>query len=183
MLMQAFDTVINLAFTAMLVIYGAVAGLGYYYFGDAASTLITEDLAANSPFTGRSVSTSFVSQVSCCSDFCHCIQLMCCVACKGLLGALVATLQLHHQCSCGMCQCSVTCCAENLRQLWLSIWTCLLHAHPGSRADQAVCMQILIPGLTVDKLVAACILMNAWSTYPCLILVVSVCVRSKSFFL
>ena len=52
---QAFDTVINWAFTAMLVIYGAVAGLGYYYFGDAASTLITEDLAANSPFTGRSV--------------------------------------------------------------------------------------------------------------------------------
>ena len=32
---QAFDTVINSAFTAMLVIYGAVAGLGYYYFGDA----------------------------------------------------------------------------------------------------------------------------------------------------
>ena len=71
--------------------------------------------------------------------------------------------------------------AESLSQPWLSIWTCLLHADPGSRADRAVCMQILIPGLTVDKLVAACILMNAWSTYPCLILVVSVCVRLKSF--
>lgn len=56
MLLQAFDSVINCAFTAMLVIYGAVAGLGYYYFGDAASTLITDDLANNSPFTGRSVS-------------------------------------------------------------------------------------------------------------------------------
>ena len=54
--MQAFDSVINWAFTAMLVIYGTVAGLGYYYFGDAASTLITDDLANNSPFTGRSVS-------------------------------------------------------------------------------------------------------------------------------
>lgn len=53
---QKFDTVINWAFTAMLVIYGAVAGLGYYYFGDAASTLITDDLASNSPFIGRSVS-------------------------------------------------------------------------------------------------------------------------------
>ena len=81
MLVQAFDTVINWAFTAMLVIYGAVAGLGYYYFGDAASTLITEDLAANSPFTGRSVSTSFNSQFFCCSDFCHCIQadVLCCL--------------------------------------------------------------------------------------------------------
>ena len=55
MLVQAFDTVINWAFTAMLLIYGAVAGLGYFYFGDAASTLITDDLANNSPFTGRSV--------------------------------------------------------------------------------------------------------------------------------
>ena len=54
--LQAFDSVINWAFTAMLIIYGAVAGLGYYYFGDAASTLITEDLATNSPFVGRSVS-------------------------------------------------------------------------------------------------------------------------------
>lgn len=53
--MQAFDKVINLAFTAMLIIYGIVAGLGYYYFGDAASTLITDDLARNSPFTGHSV--------------------------------------------------------------------------------------------------------------------------------
>ena len=53
---QAFDKVINLAFTAMLIIYGIVAGLGYYYFGDAASTLITDDLARNSPFTGHSVS-------------------------------------------------------------------------------------------------------------------------------
>ena len=52
---QAFDTVINSAFAAMLVIYAIVAGLGYYYFGDTASVLITDDLASNSPFTGRSV--------------------------------------------------------------------------------------------------------------------------------
>lgn len=54
--MQAFDSVINYAFTSMLVIYAIVAGLGYYYFGNAASTLITDDLAANSPFTGHWVS-------------------------------------------------------------------------------------------------------------------------------
>ncbi|CAL8462945.1 g2479 [Coccomyxa elongata] len=82
---RAFDKVINLAFTAMLIIYGIVAGLGYYYFGDAASTLITDDLARNSPFTGHSV---------------------------------------------------------------------------------------LLPGFTVDKLVALCILVNAYTTYPCLILVI-----------
>ena len=46
--LQAFDSVINYAFTAMLVIYAIVAGLGYYYFGNAASTLITDDLATNS---------------------------------------------------------------------------------------------------------------------------------------
>ena len=56
--MQAFDKVINFAFMAMLIIYAIVAGLGYYYFGDAASTLITDDLARNSPFTGHSVSFS-----------------------------------------------------------------------------------------------------------------------------
>jgi vesicular inhibitory amino acid transporter len=56
--LQAFDKVINFAFTAMLIIYAIVAGLGYYYFGDAASTLITDDLARNSPFTGHSVSNS-----------------------------------------------------------------------------------------------------------------------------
>ena len=38
----------------------------------------------------------------------------------------------------------------------------------------ALCLQIIIPGLTVDKLVAACILVNAYTTYPCLILVIQV---------
>ena len=37
----------------MAVVYGLVAGLGYYYFGDAASTLVTNDLTNNSPYTGR----------------------------------------------------------------------------------------------------------------------------------
>ena len=35
-------------------------------------------------------------------------------------------------------------------------------------------MQIIFPGLTVDKLVSACILVNAYTTYPCLILVIQV---------
>ncbi|EIE27286.1 hypothetical protein COCSUDRAFT_45803 [Coccomyxa subellipsoidea C-169] len=93
---QAFDKVINFAFTAMLIIYAIVAGLGYYYFGDAASTLITDDLARNSPFTGHS---------------------------------------------------------------------------------------ILIPGFTVDKLVALCILVNAYTTYPCLILVIQDMLWSVLLFL
>ena len=37
----------------MAVVYGLVAGLGYYYFGDAASTLVTNDLTNNSPYTGH----------------------------------------------------------------------------------------------------------------------------------
>lgn len=37
-------------------------------------------------------------------------------------------------------------------------------------------VQIVIPGLTVDKLVSACILVNAYTTYPCLILVIQVSV-------
>ena len=51
----------------MLVIYGIVAGLGYYYFGDAASTLITDDLSLNSPFTGHSVrsASSYVLKLIC----------------------------------------------------------------------------------------------------------------------
>lgn len=64
MVLQAFDKVINFAFTAMLIIYAIVAGLGYYYFGDAASTLITDDLARNSPFTGHSVSNSVLMILS-----------------------------------------------------------------------------------------------------------------------
>lgn len=48
-----FDAVLNFSFLAMLSIYGSVAGIGYYYFGDAASDLITTDLAINSPFTGH----------------------------------------------------------------------------------------------------------------------------------
>ena len=50
---QDFNKVIYASFAAMAVVYGLVAGLGYYYFGDAASTLVTNDLATNSPYTGR----------------------------------------------------------------------------------------------------------------------------------
>ena len=50
---QDFNKVIYASFTAMAVVYGLVAGLGYYYFGDAASTLVTNDLTNNSPYTGR----------------------------------------------------------------------------------------------------------------------------------
>ena len=77
----------NLGFGAMLVLYGIVAGCGYYYFGAAAHELVTADLASNSPF----------SRVS-----------------------------------------------------------------------------LLIPGLTVDKAVSACILINCLTTCPSLILVVQV---------
>ena len=50
---QDFNKVIYVSFAAMAVVYGLVAGLGYYYFGDAASTLVTNDLTNNSPYTGR----------------------------------------------------------------------------------------------------------------------------------
>lgn len=71
----------------MMGVYGTVAALGYYYFGSSAHTLLTTDLARNSPFTG------------------HCF---------------------------------------------------------------------LLPGLTADKLVALCIMLNAYSTYPSLVLVMQV---------
>ncbi|KAK9825697.1 hypothetical protein WJX81_006348 [Elliptochloris bilobata] len=80
-----FNKVIYASFAAMAMVYGLVAGLGYYYFGDAASTLVTNDLAIDSPFTGH----------------------------------------------------------------WL-----------------------LVRGLTVDKVVVLCILVNAYTTYPCLVLVI-----------
>ena len=34
------------------------------------------------------------------------------------------------------------------------------------------CAQLLVPGLTVDKVVVLCILVNAYTTYPCLVLVI-----------
>lgn len=87
LLLQDFDKVLNISFSLMLVVYGTVAGLGYYYFGDSAHTLVTTDLTLNSPFRGHN---------------------------------------------------------------------------------------LLLPGLTVDKLVAACVLLNAYSTYPSLVLVMQV---------
>ncbi|KAL3142963.1 hypothetical protein ABBQ38_003248 [Trebouxia sp. C0009 RCD-2024] len=81
---QEFDSVLNVSFSLMLGVYGTVAALGYYYFGSSAHTLLTTDLARNSPFTG------------------------------------------HY---------------------------------------------FLLPGLTADKLVALCIMLNAYSTYPSLVLV------------
>ena len=84
---QDFDTVLNISFSLMLAVYGTVATLGYYYFGSSAHTLLTTDLARNSPFTG------------------------------------------HY---------------------------------------------FLLPGLTADKLVALSILLNAYSTYPSLVLVMQV---------
>lgn len=86
-LVQDFDTVLNMSFSLMLIVYGTVAALGYYYFGSSAHTLLTTDLARNSPFTG------------------------------------------HY---------------------------------------------LLLPGLTVDKLVSLSILLNAYSTYPSLVLVMQV---------
>ena len=84
---QDFDTVLNISFSLMLGVYGAVAALGYYYFGSSAHTLLTTDLARNSPFSG------------------------------------------HY---------------------------------------------FLLPGLTADKMVALSIMLNAYSTYPSLVLVMQV---------
>lgn len=86
-ILQDFDSVLNISFSLMLGVYGTVAALGYYYFGSSAHTLLTTDLAQNSPFTG------------------------------------------HY---------------------------------------------FLLPGLTADKLVSLSIMLNAYSTYPSLVLVMQV---------
>lgn len=77
-----------IAFGTMLVVYSLVAGLGYYYFGRDAATLVTSDLATDTPFAGKS---------------------------------------------------------------------------------------ILIPGFTVANFMAGCVLLNAYTTYPSLLLVIQVC--------
>ena len=53
--MQAFDHVLAIAFGSMLAVYGLVAGLGYYYFGRDAATLVTSDLATDTPFAGKAI--------------------------------------------------------------------------------------------------------------------------------
>lgn len=88
--LQDFDSVLNLGFLTMLVLYALVASCGYYYFGHSAHELVTADLKINSP----------ISHVS-----------------------------------------------------------------------------IVIPGFTVDKLVSAFILCNAFTTYPNLLLVIQVSLR------
>ena len=89
-LMQAFDSVLAIAFGSMLGVYALVAGLGYYYFGRDAATLVTSDLATDTPFAGKAV---------------------------------------------------------------------------------------LIPGLTVANFMAGCVLLNAYTTYPSLLLVIQACSR------
>ena len=37
-----------------------------------------------------------------------------------------------------------------------------------------------MPGLTVDKVVVLCILVNAYTTYPCLVLVIQARTRAAS---
>lgn len=78
---------LNLGFTSMLILYGVVAGCGYFYWGCGAHELVTLDLQLDSP----------LSDVS-----------------------------------------------------------------------------LLIPGLTLDRLVSACILVNALTTYPSLLMVIQV---------
>ena len=41
-----------------------------------------------------------------------------------------------------------------------------------------MCAQLLVPGLTVDKVVVLCILVNAYTTYPCLVLVIQARARA-----
>jgi vesicular inhibitory amino acid transporter len=48
-----FPRVLDGAFLAMGLAYGATAATGYYYFGDAASPVITANLASDAPFSGR----------------------------------------------------------------------------------------------------------------------------------
>ena len=48
----AFPAVLNAAFLAMAAAYGATAMAGYFYFGDAASPVVTSNLAADAPFAG-----------------------------------------------------------------------------------------------------------------------------------
>lgn len=84
---QAFDSVLVAGFSLMGSVYGLVAACGYYYFGDGAAEIITDSLARDSPFAGRS---------------------------------------------------------------------------------------LLLPGLTIDRIVAFCILLKAYTTYPCLVMVLQV---------
>ncbi|KAI7835542.1 hypothetical protein COHA_010558 [Chlorella ohadii] len=50
-----FPLALMLGFTTMLIGYSAIASAGYWYWGDAASPLAADDLAANSFFTGSRV--------------------------------------------------------------------------------------------------------------------------------
>eukprot|EP00884_Botryococcus_braunii_P012581 jgi/Botrbrau1/21323/Bobra.0184s0033.1 len=85
---QAFDSVLVAGFSLMGTVYGLVAAAGYYYFGDLSAEIITDSLARDSPFAGRS---------------------------------------------------------------------------------------LLVPGVTIDRIVALCILLKAYTTYPCLVMVLQVC--------
>jgi vesicular inhibitory amino acid transporter len=50
---SAFPSVVNTAFTFMALLYGGVAAVGYFYFGDKARMVVTASLARDSPFAGR----------------------------------------------------------------------------------------------------------------------------------
>jgi len=50
-----FPSVLNAAFAAMGVAYGATAAAGYWYFGDAASAVVTANLATDAPFARASL--------------------------------------------------------------------------------------------------------------------------------
>jgi hypothetical protein len=47
---QRFATALNLAYAAMAVVLTAITLTGYWYWGDKAHTLVTEDLDTNSPY-------------------------------------------------------------------------------------------------------------------------------------
>mmetsp|Transcript_13585 Transcript_13585/g.41061 ORF Transcript_13585/g.41061 Transcript_13585/m.41061 type:complete len:381 (+) Transcript_13585:378-1520(+) len=52
---QQFGGVLRFSFVVMTIIYGCVCGLGYYYFGEETSQLVTTDLALRAPFAGQSL--------------------------------------------------------------------------------------------------------------------------------
>ena len=150
----------------MLVVYATVAGLGYYYFGNAASTLITDDLATNSPFTGHWVRCHFAPLDE---HIIICIPYIVYGIC-GSTHICCRCMQNIHNLSCGPLldsyHFSLESAAADGESLKLSVTNGFSH--------QAASMQILFRGLTVDHLVSTCILVNAYTTYPCLVLVIQV---------
>ena len=97
---QDFDTVLNISFSLMLGVYGSVAALGYYYFGSSAHTLLTTDLARNSPFSGHYLLLPVLT-----ADKLVALSIM--LNAYSTYPSLVLVMQVsphsHHQTLCSLC--------------------------------------------------------------------------------